>query len=223
MLAPWVGIVATLGTGLVLLAGLSAWRAWRVLHPELVRKLLHIGIGLIVLSFPWVFSEAWPVLFVVGAALAVLGAMRTPTVLGRRLRGVLDDVGRVSSGDVCFLIAAAAVFALSGGDALMFSVPLLVLTFADSAAALVGVRFGRIHYAAASGGKSVEGSIAFFVVAFLCAQIPILLLANNTASEALITAGVLACVTTLIEAFSHKGLDNLLVPLAAFGGLIVML
>ncbi len=220
MLPPWVAIAITVGTGLGLLAGLTAWRARTVLYPELMRKLLHMGIGLIFLSFPWMFGEMWPVMIVVGAGLIVLAAMHTN--FGRRFHGVLDDVDRVSWGDVCFLFSAAVIFLLSGGDPLMFSVPLLVLTFADSAAALVGVRFGQIHYAVFGSSKSVEGSMTFFVVAFICIQIPILLLGDKTPFEALGAAAILACITTLIEAVSHKGLDNLLVPLAAFGGLIVM-
>lgn len=43
---------------------------------------------------------------------------------------------------------------------------LLYLTFGDSIAAIVGVKFGRIKLG--SRGKSLEGSLAFFIFAFLC-------------------------------------------------------
>ncbi|MEN3013000.1 MAG: hypothetical protein ABDH23_00070 [Endomicrobiia bacterium] len=43
---------------------------------------------------------------------------------------------------------------------------LLYLVFGDSIAAIVGVWFGKIKLG--SRGKSLEGSLAFFLVAFLC-------------------------------------------------------
>lgn len=46
------------------------------------------------------------------------------------------------------------------------TVSLLYLVFGDSVAAIVGVLFGSIKLG--SRGKSLEGSIAFFVVAFIC-------------------------------------------------------
>ena len=221
--APWAGMVVAVAAGAALVAGLTNWQARGTQHPELVRKLLHVGIGLIALSFPILFRDAWPVFAVVGTALLILGAVRNSTFLRRRLGGILDGVTRTSWGDVYFLVAVAILFVLSGGDALLFGVPILVLTFADSAAALVGVRYGRTRYAIAYSNKSVEGSVAFFVVAFLCAQIPILLLGDGSPAAALAAAGALACVTTVTEALCFDGLDNLLVPLAAFAGLVLVL
>ena len=109
--------------------------------------------------------------------------------------------------------------ALSGGDALMFGVPILVLTLADTAAALVGIRYGRARLTIAAGDKSVAGSIAFFIVAFLCASIPVVLLGHAELPAVLAGAAMLACVTTTVEALAGNGLDNLLVPLAAFASL----
>ena len=64
-------------TVLLILAGLMAALAYfhknHAPHPELVRKLLHIGMGLVTLSFPYLFDAAWPV--IVLAILAVLVLM----------------------------------------------------------------------------------------------------------------------------------------------------
>jgi dolichol kinase len=43
---------------------------------------------------------------------------------------------------------------------------LLYLAFGDSVAAIVGVMFGKIRLG--SRGKSLEGSLAFFAIAFIC-------------------------------------------------------
>ena len=41
----------------VLLGGLTLCRRWAAPHPELLRKLLHAGMGLVTLSFPWLFDD----------------------------------------------------------------------------------------------------------------------------------------------------------------------
>ncbi len=66
------------------------------------------------------------------------------------------------------------MFVLSDGRTLLYVVPILVLTFADAAAALVGVAFGRLRYSTVGGSKSLEGSAAFLGVAFLCAGMSLL-------------------------------------------------
>ncbi len=214
----WIGALSVIVVGIVLLIGLAACQARYPMHPEAIRKLLHVGMGLTALSFPWLFRDIEPVLGVVGAAMVILVAVRKAPYL-RRFGTVLDGVARSSRGDVFFLVAIAALFALSGGDALMFGVPILVLTLADTAAALVGIRYGRARLTIAAGDKSVAGSIAFFIVAFVCASIPVVLLGHAELPAVLAGAAILACVTTTVEALAGNGLDNLLVPLAAFASL----
>ena len=76
MLQSWLGMGAVLATGVGMMFGLSVYQARRVPHPELSRKLLHIGNGFLALSFPWLFETAWPVLVVVGVGALVLCATR---------------------------------------------------------------------------------------------------------------------------------------------------
>ena len=95
--------------GIVLLIGLASCQARYPMHPERIRKLLHVGIGLTALSFPWLFRDIEPVLGVVGAAMLILFAVRKADFL-RRLGTVIDGVVRSSRGDVCFLVAVAALF-----------------------------------------------------------------------------------------------------------------
>lgn len=72
----------------------------------------------------------------------------------------------------------------------------------DAVAALVGRRFGRIR---TSTGKSLEGSLAFFVTA----------LAAGWALPWLpfLPAAIAALVVTLVEATPLPGDDNLLIPI----------
>ena len=108
------------------------------------------------------------------------------------------------------------MFVLSDGRTLLYVVPILVLTFADAAAALVGVAFGRLRYSTVGGSKSLEGSAAFLGVAFLCAGMSLLASGDHGYHEAFAIAVALAFATTILEAVASKGLDNLLVPAGAF-------
>ena len=66
------------------------------------------------------------------------------------------------------------------------------------------------------GHKSLEGSLAFFTVAFL-GTAGALLLAGPTAGVAVPgVALTLALLLTLVEAISWRGLDNLLIPVTGF-------
>ncbi len=87
---------------------------------------------------------------------------------------------------------------------------------AEAAAALVGVAFGRLRYSTVGGSKSLEGSAAFLVVAFLCAGMSLLASGDHGTHEAFAVAAALAFATTILEAVASKGLDNLLVPAGAF-------
>ncbi len=217
MSTQWIAAVSIVVIGLTLLIGLAACQARFSMHPESARKSMHIGTGLLALFFPWLFNDFAPVLAIAVSAMLILLVARKVKLLRRHLATVFDEVGRSSRGDVYFVVAIVALFGLSDGDKMAFVVSVLVLTFADAAAALVGVRYGGCRLPMVAGDKTVAGSMAFFVVAFLCATVPILLLSHTGYSAAFAGATVLAGATTAAEAIADNGLDNLTVPFAAYG------
>jgi phytol kinase len=191
-------------------------------HPESVRKLMHLGTGLAALLLPYLFDDPGPVLLLCGAAFAALAVLRYSRSLRSGLGAVVLSTARRSLGELCMPVAVAAVFMLAHRNAVAYSVALLVLAFADSAAALVGTRLspapprGWATLARTSWlpGKTLHGSAAFFVTSFLCAVLP-LGLGPMSASRAILVSLTLALVLTLLEAVCTLGLDNLSVPLAA--------
>ena len=213
---------AAAGMALVLaaLAGLMLGTSWLVPRvggsAEASRKAVHIGMGVICLSFPWLFRSATPVLLLGALAPLALGAIRVIPALRARLGGVLGGVGRASWGDLLFAPAVAFVFWLSAGDPLRFGVPVLVLTLADAAGALVGRRYGTVRYDTDDGQKSVEGSSAFFAIAFCAVAVPLALAAVQPPLEILLTALLAGVLLMLVEAVAWHGLDNLFVPLSAY-------
>jgi phytol kinase len=117
------------------------------------------------------------------------------------------------------VLATCAVFLLASDDPVLYCIPMLLLTFADSAAALVGTRWGRHRYLTAGDYKSVEGSAAFFVVAFGCIAIPLAWFTPASNVESMVVAALVAFAVTVLEAAIGGGFDNLLVPLGAFAAI----
>lgn len=216
MLSPWLGIPLVL----IVLAGvmtcLKLITSRCNLHPESSRKAVHIVMGLVTLSFPWIFTESWPVLLLAGIAVAALVGTRLIRPLRERFGTVLHGVERTSLGEVYFPLAVAVLFLLADGNRLLYAIPLLTLTLADAVAALVGVHYGQHRYATSEGTKSAEGSLAFFLVAFLSAHVPLLLLSDTGRAESLLIAIVLGLLVMLFEAVSVGGLDNLFIPLGCY-------
>jgi phytol kinase len=216
MVKPWLGVGLVTLLFAALMSGLRAARRARATDPEAIRKSLHVGMGLATLALPWLFVERWPVLFLATLFTLFLITLRVFAPLRRRFGGVIDGVARDSLGDVGFPVAVGCVFLLSDGDRLLFCIPMLILALADAAAALVGTRYGRLRYVTPDGHKSIEGSLAFLVVAHLSAHTPLVLFTDIGGRESLVIALTLALFVTLLEAVAWRGLDNLFVPLGAF-------
>ena len=217
MTEPWVGIALVFATFAALLAIFSI--IGPMLQPEVLRKGLHISMGLTTLSFPWLFHSAWPVVLVTGASAIAFLMLRTRFVLFRRLARSMQGIKRVSVGEYCFVAATCIVFALAGSDPVLYCIPMLLLTLADSAAALVGTAWGRHRYLTMGDYKTLEGSAAFFVVAFACIAIPLAWFTPASNPESLAVAALIAFAVTVLEAAVGGGFDNLLVPLGAFAAI----
>jgi phytol kinase len=175
-----------------------------------------MGSGLMALGLPWLFQSPWPVLILCALSLLGLLAIKRVPTLRRRVGGVMDQVDRRSPGDLYFVAATGLLFLIAGGDPLLFSVPMAVLTFADSAAALVGQRCGRHRFRTGGGTKTLEGSAAFFITAFLSAQAGLQVFADRDPAAILLLALLLALLLTLVEAVAGRGSDNFLIPIAGW-------
>lgn len=216
MISPWGGMAIVLAA-LGALFGVLGWYQRRFSPaPELPRKFMHIGMGVVTLSFPWLFESAWPVITLALLAVAALLGVRLLPTLRNGVGDVLHAVERESLGEVYFPLSVAIVFWLAKGEAILFTVPILILTFADALAALIGVRYGQWLYTTAEGYKSAEGSLAFFIVAFLSAFIPLVGFSDVGSVEAALIAVVLGLLVMILEAIAWRGLDNLFIPLGGF-------
>jgi phytol kinase len=218
-LNPWLGIALVLALLLGLFGALRLVQRFAAPHPEIVRKLMHVGMGLATLSFPWLFKDVWPVLLLVGLSMVALATVRCVSALKSGFGSVLGGVARKSLGEFYFILSVACLFWLARGETfrlILYGVPLLILTLADAAAALIGLRYGQRHYETLDGQKSAEGSTAFFFTTFFSAHVPLLLATDIGRAQTLLIALALGLYVMMCEAIAWHGLDNLLVPLASY-------
>jgi phytol kinase len=199
-----------------MMGALAILQRRRSLHPEWARKLMHIGSGLVALSLPWLFAVTWPVLVLTVLASGGMLAVKYWSTFRTSVGTVTGSVVRPTLGEVWFPLGAGLVFVLADGDKLLYSIPILILTFADASAALVGIFYGRFQYSTSEGAKTLEGSLVFFQTAFLSALIPILLFTTIGRPETLMIALLMALLAMLLDALAWWGLDNLLIPVLSF-------
>lgn len=209
----WLKVAAAFGCFLTLFAGLQAYARRSGARAETTRKLFHTGSGALTLAFPFLFDEVWPVLLLTGGSALTVGAVKYVRPLRDRLGLVTNRIDRPTFGAGYFPAAIAMLFCLARPAPLLFIVPVLVLTFADTASAIVGGRYGTRRYL---DGKSMEGSAAFCGVAFACVYVPLIAGGSIGVSAAVLCAAAVAAATTILEACAWRGLDNLSVPLGAF-------
>ncbi|MCP4041920.1 MAG: hypothetical protein GY731_08175, partial [Gammaproteobacteria bacterium] len=215
-MAPWLGIMLISLLLATVIAGLRIYQQHYNPHPEWVRKILHILMGLVALSFPWIFSTTWPVWTLAAIATGGLLLLKLQSLPGADWGGVVHGVKRLSLGEFYFPIAIAGIFQLAQGNIILYSIPILVLTLADATAALIGVYYGKSKYHATDGDKSVEGSAAFFTIAFLSVHIPLLLFTDIGRADCLLIGFIMGVLVMLFEALAWRGLDNLFIPFGSF-------
>jgi len=212
---PIISILITLGClGAIIL--LSAWgvKAGR-LSGEMARKLVHVGMGVLCLSFPWLFDSVLAVQVLAGIAIISLLIIRI-SKLRKSIGSALFSVERLSIGELLFPLAVAWIFTLGWDKPVIYCISLLLLTLADTAGALAGSKYGKKIYQTAAASKSLEGSLAFFVTAFICIALPLYFYSYLSIGLILFLSLSIALFTMAVEGASGHGLDNLLIPLGAF-------
>jgi phytol kinase len=200
--ALWIGIPV-----LSLLA-LCEWlfRA-RGVDGETTRKVSHVGAGLVVVMMPWAVTSHWTVLALAFGFALVLG--------GSKKLGLLPSVHRVSrttSGAEYYPVAVYLTWLLASGDPLLYCVPMLVMAFSDTGAAIVGRRYGIVQYRVIEDYRSLGGSVTFFGLTFAVVLVGLGLAGFGDLPSVLLITLLTALVATAVEGISVRGADNLLVP-----------
>ena len=196
---------------------------FKKIKPEVRRKMFHMSMGLVMLTFPYLFKSALSV-GILGIISIVFFLVLRNTKLKNTLGQSLYSVKRKSDGELYFVASVFFIYYLSHGNPILYSIPILVLTFADSSAALTGKKYGKTKLSESNeDAKSLEGSFMFFIVAFMLVLVPLLLFTEVGREEVLIISAIIGLNVAMIEMISHSGNDNILIPITTFAFLSTLM
>lgn len=198
----WVSII-------LLIAGLISRFSSK--DPELIRKIVHIGTGNVILLAWWLYIPAW-----VGITASILASIVTLLSYQFPILPGINSVGRKSLGTFFYAVSMGVLVAWfwSIDQPQYAALGILVMTWGDGFAALIGQRFGKHTYTVWGTKKSWEGSLTMCLVSYIVSSSILLAVQGNNLSTWLISLAV-ALVATGLEAFSLYGIDNLSVPLGS--------
>jgi len=188
-------------------------RRWRGYGSGFTRKVIHIGVGMMIWFVPFIFTSPWP--FVLPCA-AFMFINFVDWRYG--LIGSMQSGNRSNLGTVYFPFAAAVVALLFWEQPPLMVAALMPMTWGDGLAPVVGARFGRHSYHIGGSTRTLEGSAGFFVAGFIATWLALWVVPgapNIGPGAAVWPALIVVAAGTLVEALSVWGLDNLTVTAAA--------
>ncbi|PAW77857.1 MAG: hypothetical protein B9S32_09660 [Verrucomicrobia bacterium Tous-C9LFEB] len=184
------------------------------MHPEIVRKLVHVTMGLALLPLPWLFAETWQ-----GICMAVVGASLLWALYYipflKRWSVALNAVQRETAGHYYFVAGALATFLIAHEHKAGYVMAVLALSLADASAGLIGVLKGK--FKCWGNDKTLEGSIAFSISSFLIAGFLLAQSEQYPVSYTLLLSLSIALSGMIVEALFIRGSDNLCIPIATYG------
>ncbi len=177
------------------------------------RKVIHIGVGMMSWGLHWLFDNPW---FFIAAALS----FAVINFLDWRYHffAAMASSDPANLGTVYFPIAASVVAYLFWDQPPLMVAALMPLTWGDGLAPVIGKMYGRRQYKVHTSIRTLEGSLGFFIAGLLFTWLALWLPAGTPAVSPVVAffpAFIIMLVTTLIEAVSIWGLDNLTITAAA--------
>jgi len=201
------------------------------------RKFLHMMIGNLVFIIPFFSFNSFPLNFpfIVAAPFILVTFLASPysplKAVSQKLVGLSNITERGhQSGLVLYALSYTILAALFSSKPYLIAAGILPMAYGDAFASIIGERYGKRHYRFFVK-KSIEGSVAMFAASFLfvaasLAFMSVLFPVPFSAYSIVCIALAVASITTLAEAFSPLGFDNITVPalsvltvLALTGGL----
>ncbi|MCT7948407.1 SEC59/DGK1/VTE5 family protein [Ancylothrix sp. C2] len=202
LVAVWLGGILLIAESLNRFAGTDS---------EITRKIVHIGTGNVIL-FAWFLNiPAW-----VGIGAAILAAIVTLISYRFPILPGVNSIGRQSFGTFFYALSIGLLIAWfwPQGKPEYAAIGILIMTYGDGLAAIIGQRFGRNKYEVFGSKKSLQGTLTMTIISFLVCGLILLTVQGNIPPTWLVAAAV-ALTATGLETFSKYGIDNLTVPLGS--------
>ena len=192
---------------------------------EATRKLVHMSVGVLTATTPFVLQSMWPMI-ILGAAFAVFDYVAIRMNIFKMMHGTKRQTYGTVFYPISFIILTATLW---GNNKLILVASMLIMALADATAAIVGESAGNPKVLKiGSERKSLQGSVAMFLVSFfivfLCCTVAIKMnILDFSVGRILFISAIVGLVATIAEVLSAKGSDNLSVPLVSAFVLYFML
>lgn len=188
------------------------------IHPHHTRRFVHILVGCLVCAAPFIFESRIPVLTV-----TLIFTVANILAIRFKLIKSIHETDRISYGTVYFPVSFfILVFWFWDKDPAILLTSMLIMAFADPVASWVGEsRKKPLTFKILSEKKSLQGSTAMFITAFIVAVLAMKIFRSMFDEPAVSwgTALVFGFFTAIYsagaETISHRGTDNLMVPIGA--------
>lgn len=221
---PITSDISPISTLIIQISAVAIWLgmvffASQVLHrfkqdPELVRKVVHIGTGHVLLIAWWLHIPLWLCLTagILFSAIALFSHYTS-------ILPMLNNVGRKTYGIFYYALSITILVAFLWDSHPQYAViGVMVMSWGDGMAALIGKRFGKHTFIYMGNQRSLEGSFAMFATSLLV-MLCIFgfthgICLNDLLNDLKVTIPV-AAIAAMLEAFSPGGTDNLSVPLSS--------
>ena len=178
--------------------------------PELVRKVVHIGTGNVLLIAWWLHIPTW-LCVTAGVTFSAIALASHHT----NILPMLNDVGRKTYGVFYYALSITVLVGLLWDHHPQYAViGVMVMSWGDGMAALIGKRFGKHTFIYMGNKRSLEGSLAMFVTS-LIVMLGIFASGHSLSAHDIGVDIPVAAIAAMLEAFSPGGTDNLSVPLAS--------
>lgn len=208
-----LGIIVCFAYVFAIIGVAEGLRRWRGYGSGFTRKVIHIGVGMMSWFLPFLFTSALPFVF---ACVVFMVINFVDWRYG--LIGSMQSKHRSNLGTVYFPFAAAVVALIFWERPPLMVAALMPLTWGDGLAPVIGANYGRNFYRIHTSTRTLEGSAGFFVAGLLATWLALWVMPGApdiSPAAAVLPALVIMLATTLIEAVSIWGLDNLTVTAAA--------
>ncbi len=182
------------------------------------RRFFHAGIGTFVACTYWVLLTHQRAIYLLGFGACILYLLEQIRINYPNTSSKIKLINRYFLRGEEYLKESSAMPYAIGMLLTVVSFPqpiaivaILILALGDPMAAVVGIAFGKHHIVK---NKSIEGSIAFFLVAFLsCFTVFYLILPDGFSGKILGASFVCALFSMAFEMIPLKLDDNLTIPL----------
>ena len=200
----YIFLVIGVGEGLRRLRGYTS---------DFTRKVVHIGVGMVMWLLPFLFTS--PIPFA-----AACGAFMVINFLDWKYGffAAMASSDRSNPGTVYFPLAAGAAAVVFWDQHPLMVAAIMPLTWGDGLAPVVGRRFEWQPYSVWGSRRTLAGSITFVAASFLSVLLALWLVPGTPVFSpvaAVLPALALAVISGLIEGLTPGGLDNLTITAGA--------